>query len=98
MHQWRDAPAGLPAGSAIVLRIPGHVAILRHRSFAYSGPGTIYPIGNYVTTAPTTVALTFRFSGATRSRRLIYPTGVRGSFASSACAPTSVLSFSYPYL
>jgi hypothetical protein len=89
-------PAGIPAHQAMVLRLPGYAPIVGHRRFAYSGRATAYPVGPMLTTAPTAVVFKFAFIGRVRSRSLLYPTAVRGSFTSGACS--SPVSFSFPYL
>lgn len=73
-------PAGIPANHAILLRIPGNLTIVGHRSFGYSGPTTIYPIGHYTATAKTELVLKARFVGVARTRTATYPTGFKGSF------------------
>ncbi len=89
-------PAGIPADQAIVLTVPGEAPVIGRRSFAYSGPATASAIGSSGTAAPTTVVFRLAFTGRVRSRNLVYPTGVKGSFTSGACrAPVD---FSFPNL
>lgn len=92
------SPAGIPADQPILVRIPGNLAIAGHRRFGYSGPATIYPIGDSATTATTNVVLNARFIGRATTGTAAYPTGFRGSFASSACASSSPLTFFFPYV
>lgn len=91
-------PAGIPANHPIVLRILQSMTIVGHRRLGYSGPATIYPIGSYAATAPTELVLKARFVGVARTRTATYPTGFKGSFASSACASSSPITFSFPHL
>jgi hypothetical protein len=88
--------AGIPANHAIVLRVPGFTPVIAHRRLAYSGLATVDPIGTTGATASTTVVFKLAFVGRTPSHHLLYPTGVKGSFTSSACS--SPVSFSFPYL
>lgn len=71
--------------------------ILGHRGFVYAGSATIYPLGNYTTTATTDLVLKARFVGVARTRTATYPTGFTGSFASRACA-SSPITFSFDHL
>jgi hypothetical protein len=91
-------PAGIAANQPILLRIPGDLTIAGHRRFGYTGPATVYPIGADPATAKTDVVLKARFVGRATTRTAAYPTGFQGSFASSACAPSSLITFSFPYL
>ena len=91
-------PAGIPSNYTLFLRIPRSVTITGRRTFAYSGPATIFPVGAIETSPPTTLVLEGRFVGVSRTRTAEYPTGFRGSFASSACASSSPVSFSFPFL
>jgi hypothetical protein len=94
-------PTGIPADHQIVLRIPGNLEIVGHRSFHYAGPATIYPMGSFTATATATtttqLVLNARFVGVARTRTATYPTGFKGSFSSSACA-RSTIAFSYHHL
>lgn len=91
-------PAGIPANQLILLRIPGNLTIAGHRSFGYTGAATIHPLGDAAATANTNVVLKARFVGRATTRTASYPTGFRGSFTSSACASSSPITFSFPYL
>lgn len=92
------SPSGIPANHPIVLRLHRmNLEIVGHRSFSYSGPATIYPIGNYAATAPTQLVVHARFAGVARTRTATYPTGFSGSFSSSACA-RSTITFAYHQL
>ena len=91
-------PAGIAANEPILLRIPGNLPIAGHRSFGYSGPATVHPIGDSATTATTHVVLKARFTGRATTRTAAYPTGFKGSFSSGACAASPPMTFSFPYL
>lgn len=91
-------PAGIAANEPILLRIPGNLTIAGQRSFGYSGPASVHPIGDSATTATTDVVLKARFTGRTTTRTAAYPTGFKGSFASGACAASPPMTFSFPYL
>jgi hypothetical protein len=91
-------PAGIPANHSMLLRIPGNLAILGHRSFGYSGPATVYPIGDSNATVSTELVLQARFVGVARTRTATYPTGFEGLITSSACASGSPVAFSFDHL